>query len=151
MKSKLFFAITAVALSGMAQAASINPVLPDATLNWKDARTLPPGAQVAILSGNPTKAEPFVARVKLPANFVIPPHSHPVAEYDTVLSGALYIGTGKEVNTDNGTELPVGSFVKMPAKQVHYSWTKEETVLQISGMGPWGTHYTDKELNKKYS
>ncbi len=151
MKTKIFLAVAVIVLSGMAQAASIHPILPDASLNWKDARTLPEGAQVALLSGDPTKAEPFIARVKLPANFVIPAHSHPVPEYDTVLSGTLYIGMGKDTNTDNGVELPVGSYVKIPAKQVHHSWTKEETILQISGMGPWGTHYSDKTLNKKYS
>lgn len=151
MKNKFMFSVATFAFSSVALAAAINPVLPDTSLNWQDAHQLPPGAQVAIIAGDPTKAQPFVARVKLPANYVIPPHSHPVPEYDTVLSGTLYMGTGKEVNTENGTELPAGSFVKVPTKEVHYSWTKEETILQVSGVGPWGTHYTDKALNKKYS
>src|SRR6478735_7359921 len=98
MKKKLIFTIATFALSGVVQAATIKPVLPD-TLNWQDAHTLPPGAKVAILSGNPTKKEPFIARVKLPANYTIPPHSHPVPEYDTVLSGTLYVGTGDNFNT----------------------------------------------------
>ena len=150
MEKKLIFTIATLALSGVVQAANMKPVLPD-SLNWQDARTLPPSAKVAILSGDPTKKEPFIARVKLPANYTIPPHSHPVPEYDTVLSGTLYVGTGDKVNKETGTELPAGSYIKMPTKQVHYSWTKEETILQINGTGPWGTIYQDKELNKKYS
>lgn len=149
MKSKLCLAMGVLAVSTMANAANINPIAAD-SVKWQATHQLPPGAEVAVLAGDPTKAEPFVARVKLPANYVIPPHSHPVPEYDTVLSGALYVGTGKQVNTDQGTELPAGSFVKMPTKVVHYSWTKEETILQISGVGPWGTHYSDNQLNKKY-
>ncbi len=151
MKSKFIFTLTSFALSGIVQAASIHPILPDSGLNWKDSKHVPPGAQVAILSGDPTKKGEFIARIKLPANYTIPPHSHPVNEYDTVLSGTLYLGTGYKLDTNKGTALPAGSYVEIPSKAVHYTWTKEETILQISGIGPWGTQYVDKTLNKKYS
>lgn len=151
MQKKLFATLAALASSGIVQAASITPILPGDTLNWQDARELPRGAKVAVLSGDPAKKEPFVARVKLPANYTIPPHSHPVPEYDTVLSGTLYVGIGNKLDMNKGVELPAGSYVKIPTKVVHYSWTKEETILQISGVGPWGMIYKDKQFNKKYS
>lgn len=151
MKTKLLYVLAGLTLSGIVNAASITPVLPTDQLNWQECRELPPGAKVAILSGNPDKKEPFVARIKLPANYTIPPHSHPVPEYDTVLSGTLYLGVGDQVDKSKSTELPAGSYVKIPTKWVHYSWTKDETILQISGVGPWGTLYTDKQLNKKQS
>ncbi len=151
MNKILLSVFAALTLSGVVQAATIIPVVPGDTLNWKDVQDLPPGAKVAILSGDPTKKGFFVARVKLPANYVIPPHAHPVPEYDTVLSGTLYVGIGNKLDTKKGMELPAGSYVKMPTHVVHYSWTKEETILQISGVGPWGTIYRDKQTNKKYS
>lgn len=152
MKAKLLSAVTTLALATMAQ-ATITPIMPNEKLNWQPARTLPPGAEIAVLSGDPTKKEPFVARVKLPAQYTIPPHEHSVPEYDIVLSGTLYIGMGDklDIDSDKNQELPAGSYVKIPAHQVHYSWTKQETILQISGVGPWGTIYFDKGLNKKYS
>jgi quercetin dioxygenase-like cupin family protein len=149
MKIKLLSTFTALALSGIAQAASITSLLPE-VLNWQDARELPPGAKVVVLSGDPAKKEPFVARVKLPANYTVPPHSHPVVEYDTVLSGTLYMGVGDKLPIDEGTALPAGSYVKIPKRLVHYVWTKEETILQINGVGPWGIIYKDRQLNKKY-
>src|SRR5262245_11344865 len=38
---------------------------------------LPPGAQIAVLSGDPTKSAPYAVRLKFPANYAIPAHSHP--------------------------------------------------------------------------
>jgi len=83
--------------------------------------------------------------VKFPANYTVQPHHHVIDEYDTVISGTYYLGTGDKVNTDNGIALVAGSFAKIPAKINHYGWTKEETVLQISGMGPWGVIYQKPE------
>src|SRR6476620_9589447 len=38
---------------------------------------LPPGAQIAVLSGDPGKAAPYTVRLKFPANYAVPAHSHP--------------------------------------------------------------------------
>ena len=45
---------------------------------------LPPGAQWFVLSGDPTKAGPFTVRLRLPAGYQIPAHSHPTTEAITV-------------------------------------------------------------------
>src|SRR5262245_1546131 len=42
--------------------------------------SLPPGAKFAVLEGDPTKALPFVFRVKGPDGYKIPPHTHPKPE-----------------------------------------------------------------------
>jgi len=47
-------------------------------LAWKDNPTLPPGAKIAILEGNPREAGLFAFRLKFPAGYRIPPHMHPV-------------------------------------------------------------------------
>src|SRR5947209_5322234 len=47
---------------------------------------LPPGAQIAVLAGDPTKAAPYTVRLKFPANYDIPAHSHPTDENVAVVS-----------------------------------------------------------------
>jgi len=42
---------------------------------WKDSPDMPKGGHVAFLVGDPTKAEVVVLRVKLPANYQVPPHT----------------------------------------------------------------------------
>ena len=53
---------------------------------------IPAGAQIAVLSGDPTKAVPYAVRLKFPANYAIPAHSHPTDENVVVTTGALSAG-----------------------------------------------------------
>src|SRR6266404_5440920 len=96
-KLLLLGALIALAGSALAQEAmKAATVTPDA-LVWKDNPALPKGAQVAILVGDPTKAgEVVVQRVKLPANYQVPPHTHPYAETVTLLSGSAGFGMGEK-------------------------------------------------------
>src|SRR5689334_8709045 len=73
-------------------------------LRWRDSVNIQ-GAKIAVLVGDPTKKEYFVVRIKLPANFVVPPHSHLIDEYDTVISGVYYVGLGKKVDPNNSIAL----------------------------------------------
>src|SRR5438309_10821936 len=62
-------------------------VTPD-KLQWGPAPPVfPAGAQFAVVAGDPTKAGPFVVRIKAPDGYRIMPHWHPTAETVTVLSG----------------------------------------------------------------
>src|SRR5688572_7480102 len=133
--TSLFIAL--LSAGTLAFAANEAIILKSDTLQWHPANGLQ-GAEVAVLSGNPEKKGPFIARVKLPANFQIPVHSHNINEYDTVISGVLYFGTGTKIDADDVQEIHPGSFLMIPAKLQHYAWTKEETILQVNGMGPWG-------------
>src|SRR5687767_1413001 len=65
-----------------------------ADLQWADVPSLPPGAKSAVIEGPLNEAVPFTFRVKLPANYKIPAHSHPASERITVLSGTFNIGAG---------------------------------------------------------
>src|SRR5262249_47173584 len=59
-------------------------------LKWGPAPpSLPKGAEVAVLAGDPTKKEPFTIRVKLPDGFKVPPHWHPTDENVTVIKGTF--------------------------------------------------------------
>src|SRR6266513_2196496 len=64
-------------------------------LKWQDGlASLPKGAQIAVLEGDPSKEGPFVFRVKLPDGYRVPPHTHPKTERVTVVSGTFNIGMG---------------------------------------------------------
>jgi quercetin dioxygenase-like cupin family protein len=97
---------------------------------------LPPGAQIAVLSGDPTKAVPYAVRLKFPANYTIPPHSHPTDENVLVVSGELSIGMGNSLDRKTATRLAVGGFALMPARANHAAFTKAETVILLYGQGP---------------
>lgn len=111
---------------------------------WQAAPpVLPKGAQMAVVSGNPGKKGPFVLRLKLPANYVVPPHQHPTAEQITVLYGAFNAGMGDKLDKRKGKLYGRGASLTVPAKTTHYAWTSSETVIQVAGTGPFAMTYAD--------
>src|SRR5687767_10075496 len=56
-------------------------------LKWTPPPSLPRGAKMAIVDGDPTKPGSFTFRLILPANYRVPPHFHPADERVTVLKG----------------------------------------------------------------
>jgi quercetin dioxygenase-like cupin family protein len=99
---------------------------------------LPAGAQIAVLSGDPGKTVPYAVRLKFPANYAIPAHSHPTDENVVVVSGALTFGMGEKLSkgTTNKT-LPVGGYALMPANMNHFAYTAAaETTVVLYGIGP---------------
>jgi quercetin dioxygenase-like cupin family protein len=97
---------------------------------------LPPGAEIAVLAGDPTKAVPYTVRLKFPANYTIPAHSHPTDENVAVVSGELFMGMGTKLDRQTGTAMRVGGFALMPANANHFAYTKGEASVLLYGMGP---------------
>ena len=123
-----------VALPALAQQQHL-VATPD-TLKWIDPPTFP-GAKMAIVQGDPGKEGLFMYRVKVPANYKIPPHFHKAGENVTVLSGSFFIGLGEKFDQGAGTELPPGAFVAIPATHRHFAWAGgQETLIQVHGVGP---------------
>ncbi len=95
----------------------------------------------AILVGDPTKAEVVVQRVKFPANYQVPPHTHPYAEVVTVLSGTIGFGMGEKLDK-SGEMVGVGTLNVVPAKHAHFGWTGNEgATVQVQFTGPAGIDY----------
>lgn len=107
--------------------------------------SLPPGAQVAVLDGDPMKSGLFVIRIKFPDGYRVPPHWHPSDEHVVVLSGTLMAGMGAKVDEAAMQTLTAGSYVKMPRKMNHYVRAKGETTLQLTGMGPFEVTYVNPQ------
>jgi uncharacterized RmlC-like cupin family protein len=114
------------------------------TAKWGPAPPmLPPGAQIAVLAGDPTKAAPYTVRLKFPANYDISAHSHPEDEYVAVVSGELFMGMGAKLDKRAGLGLRAGGFALMPAHANHFAFTRSETTIVLYGQGPVDFTYVD--------
>jgi Domain of unknown function (DUF4437) len=107
--------------------------------------SLPPGAQMAAVSGDPAKTGvPFVIRAKLPDGYKVPPHFHPSDENVTVLSGSLSIGMGDKWDEASMKALGAHGFARLPKGMHHFALAKGATEIQIHGVGPFGVTYVNK-------
>lgn len=128
--------LLAIGAAALAQDQPITVKLGD--MKWTDIKGLP-GWKQAILVGDPAKPGPYVQRIKIPPNALVPPHSHPDTENITVLTGTFGIGDGPKVDKTKGQVLGVGSFYLLPANRVHFAWAGSKgAILQIHGVGPSG-------------
>ena len=113
-------------------------------LKWGPAPDfIPKGAQLAVLSGDPSKEGLYVVRLKVPAGYKIPAHNHPTAEMVTVISGNFHLGMGDKLDMKKGMVLTAGGFAEAPAKMNHYAWTSSPTVVQVHGQGPFAVTYVN--------
>ena len=117
-----------------------------ASVVWGPAPpSLPPGAKFAVLSGDPSKSEPFVARAELPAGYTIAPHWHPTDEHVTVLAGTFAVGMGDALDKTAMQDLPSGGYVLLPAQMHHYAMAKTAVTIQVHGMGPFVVNYVNPD------
>ncbi|MCM2251350.1 MAG: cupin domain-containing protein [Ramlibacter sp.] len=123
-----------------AQGGGVVIVAP-ADLKWADVPSLPPGAKIAVIEGAMSEAKPFTVRLKFPANYKIPAHSHPAVEHVTVMSGTFHLGAGDKLDPKQTRALTPGSVAVMQPNTRHFAWTDAETIVQLHGMGPWGVAY----------
>ena len=129
---------------GSTESAEQHVLLNPGDLKWGDVPPgLPPGAKMAVLTGDPTKKGMFTVRMQAPAGYKIPPHSHPTAENITVISGTFSVGTGDKFEETAGKQLEAGGFVVLPAGMNHYAWSNGETIIQIHGKGPFQIKYVN--------
>lgn len=121
-------------------------VFPD-QVQWGEAPpSLPPGARVSILEGNPMQEGIFTMRVKFPPYYKLPAHWHPKDERVTVIEGAVYVGFGEVMDTTNAERFTVGAYYVNPVESHHYVFTQGEgVIMQITGNGPWGITYIEEK------
>ena len=139
--------------AGVTQAQAHNHVIQTPQeAQWGPAPPmLPPGAQIAVLSGNPTQPVPYAVRLKFPAHYAIPAHSHPTDEHVVVVSGAVTFGMGDSLTKGPANKtlaaayapasarktLAAGGFALMPANMNHFAYTAaQETTIVLYGQGP---------------
>jgi len=117
---------------------------PAAEIVWKEGpASLPKGAKIAVLEGDPSKEGPFVFRVKVPDGYRIPVHTHPKTERVTVIQGTFNIGMGEHFDEKMTKAMPVGTYGYWKTGMKHFVWTKGETIVQFHGEGPWSIQYVN--------
>ena len=124
--------------------APAHVILTPGDLKWGPAPpVLPPGAQVAVLDGDPFKPGFFSLRLKFPDGYKIPAHTHPTDENVVVLQGGFKAGMGDALTESGLRDFPVGSFLKLPKNMPHFAASKGETIVQIYGAGPFVVNYVN--------
>lgn len=116
-------------------ANGIERLTPDQIV-WKDVPN-GRGVQFAVVSGDPGKPGVYVVRAKFPPGIMSSPHIHDEDRFVVVVKGTWYTGTAADWDPAKTVGLPPGSFMKHPAKAVHFDGAKdEEVIVQIVGIGP---------------
>ncbi len=116
-----------------------------ASLQWSVPPALPPGALIAVVSGDPTRPGPFTLLVSMPNGYRIPPHSHPTYEHIEIKEGTLLVGTGDKLDPNMTQALAVGDSATAPAGMHHFSVAKGRTLLSATFMGPYTITYLRAE------
>lgn len=135
MKKTLF--LLGLCVCTLAQAElKPEPVMPQ-QLQWQPAPI--PGVQAAWVLGRQAQPGDYLLRVKLAAGTLIPPHTHPDARMTTVLSGAVQVGFGADVDRSAMVTVPAGGVYQIPAGVPHYIGSQHGAVYQEAGVGPTAT------------
>jgi quercetin dioxygenase-like cupin family protein len=76
-------------------AAAVGDTSTNVSLQWGPAPAVfPAGAKMAVVSGDPSKAELFLIELSMPNGYKIPPHFHPTDEVVEVKEGTFLVGMG---------------------------------------------------------
>lgn len=154
LKAALRIAASAVAV-GLAVAAAISApkalaqsdghtILSAADIKWSPGPpSIPPGAQAAVLHGDPSKDGLFTLRLKLPKGYALAPHTHPKPEIVTVISGTFKLGMGETADRSKLRPLGPGSFFAFHPGMAHFAFVDEDTVIQLNSTGPWALTYVN--------
>ena len=113
-------------------------------IEWKPGPALlPPGAQFALLEGDPAKEGPFTIRLQMPAGYKVSPHTHEGVEHVTILSGRAGIGIGETWDGEKIRYAGPGGFFVMQSGVPHYAMIEEDSVVQVHALGPWVVKYVN--------
>jgi quercetin dioxygenase-like cupin family protein len=124
--------------------APAHGIVSPTTIQWAPGPpSLPAGAMMAVLSGDPAKEGLFVIRAKLPDGYKVNPHRHPTDEHVTVLKGGLMMGMGEKFDKAALSPVVAGGYFAAPANQPHYVVAKGETIIQVTAMGPFSVTYVN--------
>lgn len=132
----VFFLLSLLTLSTSFANTDSTVILQANDMKWQP---LPNNTQLqySVLSGQPRKKGYFVVRLKVPKDYINQVHTHSQVMYDTIISGTYYLGMGNQPNKAETHKLTAGAFMVIPPNVTHFGHTTEETIIQISGDGPW--------------
>ena len=97
-----------------------------------------PGVKIAALHGDPNAEQgTYVIRLEFPDGYKFPAHWHPNAENLTVIEGEFMLGMGDKADDAKLTAYKPGTYMFLPAKNVHFGKVKGTTIVQLNGQAPF--------------
>lgn len=156
MKRNVYFgSLLVVLLCGVALAFTVraqstpsekNVFTPEAIPYGPAPAFVAPGAQLAVLEGNPGGSNgDYTVRFKMPDGYRILPHWHPYRENVTVMSGTFKVGMGDHFDESKMGVFPAGSFAYLDPDMHHYAMASGEVVVQVHGQAPFQFNYVNPE------
>jgi len=124
-------------------ARGVTSVAGDSSRAFRVVPLAPIAGDAEILFGHPDSVGPFVMRILEPPGTVVPPHTHPVDEHVTVVSGTWYFGTGERYDSSALHELKTGAYAFAPAGTSMFAYSPDGAVVQVHGIGPFHIHWRD--------
>ena len=106
---------------------------------------LPAGCEMAVLEGDPRRETLFTVRFRTDTPFELRPHWHPRNERVTILQGRVGVGFGDEIDRAQVTWFGPGDYYVNAKGVHHFVLVDGPAVLQVTGIGPWGTNYLQPE------
>lgn len=156
MKRKFYTTLAMVALlfcSGLLFKGAAHPdshernaFTPD-TIPWGPPPPfIAPGAQLAVLEGNPAASTgDYTIRLKMPDGYRIAPHFHPLRENVTVISGTFKVGMGDVFEAHKMAAFTAGSFAFLDPSMHHFAMACGETIVQVHGASPLQFNYINPD------
>jgi quercetin dioxygenase-like cupin family protein len=111
------------------------------SITWQNV--YPDGTKWSVLEGD--KEEPgkaFTYAFFIPAGYW-EHHSHNQDARVAVISGALRVAVGHEMDRKGAKAYPVGSYLLVPANVEHTMGADVDTIIIGTAMGPWKTHHDE--------
>jgi hypothetical protein len=130
------------------EASKVKSTTESNALKWGPAPAVfPPGAQMAVVSGDPSKTGEFVVELSMPAGYKLPPHFHPTDETVQVKKGTFLVGMGDVFDAKSTKPMKVGEKGTIPAQMHHFAATKGAVIVSVTAMGPFAMTYVNPADN----
>jgi len=112
------------------------------TENAKYVPFTPLNEDAVVIHGDIEKeGQEFVMRIRELRGSFIPPHTHPVDEHITVLSGKVCLGTGPEFDRAKMQCLGPGGYAFFAKGTTIFGEAPEPGTVQVHGLGPFHLHW----------
>ena len=114
-------------------------------IQWKPCPPhLPDGCEITILEGDPKRNGLFTVRFQTSKGFLMPPHTHPKDERVTIISGKVSVAFGADATHEDAKTFGPGDYYVNKRGEIHTVWADENSILQITGIGPWQANFIEK-------
>jgi hypothetical protein len=102
----------------------------------------PLNEDAVVIHGDVEKVgQEFVMRIRELRGSFIPPHTHPIDEHLTVLTGKVCLGAGPEFDRTKLKCLGPGGYAFFPKGTTIFGESQEPATVQVHGIGPFHLHW----------